>query len=34
MHTLDLLTWAHQASRLDDLGGQRAYQASLREQYV
>ena len=28
-----IYTWAHQPSRLADLGGLRAYQASLSEQY-
>ena len=31
---MDIYTWVHQASRLDVLAGRRAYQASLREQYV
>ena len=28
-----MLTWAHQASRWHDLGGEGPYQASLSEQY-
>ena len=31
---ISIYTWAHQASRLDDLGGRCADQASLSEQYV
>ena len=34
LYYIYIYTWAHQASRLNDLGGRRAYQASLREQYV